>query len=113
MKSGRSPVTRQAILSIIKAYENQKRIVWGTYHYCGSGQTTWYLFAKKIFEITSKYTPLKLKEIVPVSTAEYPTAAERPKNSVLNCGAIKENFGIEQKPWDKSLKAMLRNLFSN
>jgi dTDP-4-dehydrorhamnose reductase len=101
----------EAILSIIKRFEMQPEIAWGTYHYCGAGQTTWHLFAENIIEIARQFKPLKVKEIVPLRTEEYPTAAARPKNSVLNCEAIRTNFGIEQRPWDKSLKAMIRSLY--
>ena len=63
----------------------------GIYHYSGGGECTWYAFAKAILE--KKYpNGYKLR---PVSTEEYPTAAKRPRYSVLNTSLIKSTFNIE------------------
>lgn len=50
----------------------------GIYHVCGSGKTSWYGFAKEIFEIAGLNVNLK-----PCTTAEFPRPAKRPANSVM------------------------------
>lgn len=55
----------------------------GTYQICGGGVTNWYEFAKKIFEIAGVEV-----EVVPVSTAEFPRPAPRPKFSAMDNGGI-------------------------
>ena len=73
---------------------------YGTYHVCGSGQTSWYNFAKKIFELEGLKVNLK-----PCTTEEFPRPAKRPHYSVM------ENGGICRK-WETALKdyIKLRNL---
>ncbi|MDX2083515.1 MAG: dTDP-4-dehydrorhamnose reductase [Rickettsiales bacterium] len=68
----------------------------GTYHICGAGFTTWFGFAKKIFEIS------KIEiEVLPVSTAEFLRPAPRPKFSVLdNCGSCRH--------WQEALAQYLK-----
>jgi len=50
----------------------------GIYHLPNSLSCTWYEFAREIVERSG----LKTK-VIPISTAEYPTKATRPKNSIL------------------------------
>ncbi|MGN1125648.1 MAG: dTDP-4-dehydrorhamnose reductase [Candidatus Gastranaerophilaceae bacterium] len=67
----------------------------GIYHICGSGQTSWYDFAKEIFNLTDLAVDLK-----PCTTEEYKTKAIRPKFSVMENDGICEN-------WKTSLKSYL------
>lgn len=52
---------------------------YGIYHTCGGGSTTWYDFAKQIFE----YAGLNVN-IKPCTTDEFPRAAKRPAYSIMN-----------------------------
>ena len=45
-----------------------------------------------------------------ITTDQYPTAARRPMNSVLDCTKIRETFGISQSPWRTSLAAVIQEL---
>ncbi len=74
----------------------------GVYHYCNSGITSWYAFAKAVFTYSNIAIELK-----PISTENYPTAAVRPLNSVLNCDKIKGAFNLEIPQWEDSLKRMI------
>ena len=51
-------------------------------HLVPNGVTTWFGFAKEIFEQV-KLEDKSIKEIIPLSTKEYPTPAKRPANSRL------------------------------
>lgn len=64
----------KAIVNLIK---NKK--AYGIYHICGSGQATWYEFAKKILELMEIDT-----HVLPVLTSEFPRPAKRPMYSVMN-----------------------------
>ena len=68
---------------------------YGIYQACGSGQTSWYGFAKKIFELYGIEVNLK-----PCTTDEFPRKAKRPKNSIM------ENNKLCRK-WDSALKEYL------
>lgn len=69
-----------------------KELPYGTYHVCGSGNTSWFGFAKKIFELYGTKVNL-----TPCSTEEFPRPAKRPKNSVM------ENNRMCRK-WETALK---------
>jgi dTDP-4-dehydrorhamnose reductase len=86
-----------AILTIAAQIGKKDDIVWGTYHYCGKGKTTWYGFAEKIFDLVREHRSLMLKKVVPITTAEYPTQAKKPANSVLDCSLITKTFGFHQR----------------
>lgn len=56
---------------------------YGIYHTCSEGETTWYGFTKKIFELANKDVKLN-----PCTTEEFPRPAKRPKYSVMNNNGI-------------------------
>jgi len=70
----------------------------GTYHFAGGGETTWHGFAT---EIVARQLPLtgRNPRVVAITTAEYPTAARRPRNSVLDCRRFQATFGYAAHPW--------------
>lgn len=84
---------------------------WGTYHYCGTPPTTWHGFACAIVAQARRFEPLRVREILPITTAEYPTAATRPANSVLDCSRLRERFGIVPRPWEAGLAEVLQALY--
>ena len=69
---------------------------YGTYHVCGSGQTSWYGFAKEIFAQARISVNLK-----PCTTDEYPRPARRPKYSAMDNNGICRN-------WKAALKDYMR-----
>jgi dTDP-4-dehydrorhamnose reductase len=101
-----------AILLMTDHILSGKKTPWGTYHYCGGGSTTWYGFAEAIFKIAKKYEAFLVREVIPISTDEYPTPVKRPTNSVLDCSKIENNFGICPRPWVKSLSDMIDAVYA-
>ena len=77
---------------------------WGTYHFSAAPSTTWFDFAKAIFA----GRPLPVVERI--TTADYPTPAKRPANSVLDCSKINQMFGIAQPDWQASLARVLEEI---
>ena len=86
--------------------------LWGTYHFCGSGIATWHDFAQAIVQEAAKWERLSASRVTPITTADYPTPAKRPKWSVLDCTKIKRVFGIRPKQWRQGLGLMLEELYS-
>ncbi len=78
---------------------------YGIYHYSNEGVTSWYDFAKAIFELTE----MEVK-VYPIPTTDYPTRAERPKFSVMDKTKIKTTFNMEIPYWRDSLKVCLTRL---
>jgi dTDP-4-dehydrorhamnose reductase len=99
----------EIILAIAGKYDRKP---WGTYHYSGKGVTTWHGFAEAIFAEARKYTSLLVERVEPIPTAQYPTPAKRPANSVLDCSLFTSTFGIEPRPWRESLAEVMQGLVS-
>ena len=91
-------------------FTNKKCVPWGTYHFCGKGNTTWYDFANCIIEEGKKRTPLRTTRVMPIRTSDYPSPAKRPTWSVLDCSKIKRIFGICQRLWREGLLKVLDTL---
>lgn len=83
----------------------------GLYHFCSSGVISWYDFAIAIFEEATALGLLsKAPEIIPITTAEYPTTAQRPANSALYCTKIAGVLQQTPPYWRESLRTMLSEL---
>lgn len=75
----------------------------GVYHLCAGGHTSWFGFAQAIFAHASVSKKPKLR---PITTAEYPTPAQRPHNSILNTDKFRRTFG-DLPDWDGALQRCL------
>jgi dTDP-4-dehydrorhamnose reductase len=98
------------ILSIAARIREADTIAWGTYHYCCQGKTTWHAFTEKIFELARPYISLKVKKVEAIKTQEYPTPAERPADTALDCSLIKDRLGISPRAWEESLEGMITHI---
>ena len=92
----------QVILDILPRVQNPTPVI---YHYSNEGVASWYDFAKAIFEISKIQCNVR-----PITTAEYPTPATRPYNSLMNKNKIKNEFGINIPYWKDSLSECLNLL---
>ncbi|WP_299436196.1 dTDP-4-dehydrorhamnose reductase [uncultured Rhodospira sp.] len=82
---------------------------WGTYHFAGAGPTTWHGFAEAIVAAQAERTGAR-PPVHPITTAEFPTPARRPANSVLSSARLEETFGITPRPWPDTLAEVLTDL---
>lgn len=78
---------------------------YGTYHGTCKGETTWYDFTKKIFEIKNIKT-----KVEPITTEELDRPAFRPKNSVLRNYMYELTIGDPFRQWEESLNEYLQKL---
>ncbi len=92
-----------AILNIVqnKAFKEvgQKTQV---YHYSNAGEISWYEFAKEIFKIEN----IDCK-VNPIATEQYPTPAQRPKNTLMNKDKIAKTFSVNIADWKESLNTCM------
>ncbi len=96
----------QAILTVVDIYgKNPEDATPGIYHYSNEGVTSWYDFAKNIFEIADIHC-----NVIPVLTKDYPTVAKRPYYTVLNKSKIKITFNLNIPYWKESLKACIEKI---
>jgi len=77
----------------------------GIFHATGGGQTTWHGFACAIFE-AARLNP----EVIPITTAEWPTPAKRPADSRLDCEKLARIFGVRLPAWQDSLPGIVNAL---
>lgn len=89
----------RTILKILPFINNENVEI---YHYTNDGVCSWFEFAKKIIEL-SKQTC----EVVPVTSAQFNAAVNRPKYSVLEHSKIKNKFKMQIPNWEESLKKYL------
>ena len=85
----------------------------GTYHLAAAGKTTWFEYAKYVIDQQIKVqvaTKIIVKEIRPVATSAFPTAARRPHNSRLNTAKFQHTFGLQLAPWQQGVKRMLAEI---
>ncbi len=78
----------------------------GLYHLTASGETSWYGFACSIAEQLRQQGRLRA-EITPILSKDYPTAAQRPLNSRLNCARLQQDWGIRLPDWETALHECL------
>jgi dTDP-4-dehydrorhamnose reductase len=73
----------------------------GFYHVSARGSASWFEFARAIVG------PVDKPRVLPITTAEYPTAARRPAYAVLDNGKLERVFGLTLPDWRESLARCL------
>lgn len=85
-------------------------IPYGIYHFTNEGETNWYLFARKIYELGKKYKRITSDcTINSCTTEEYPTPAKRPAYSVLSKQKIQKALKIKIPKWELSLEKFIKS----
>ena len=98
----------EAIANLLNKSQTDSTIN-GTYNFSNSGVASWYDLAVAVFDEARQLGfPLKIKQVLPIATADYPTPAQRPAYSVLSKGKYTEATGIYPSHWRESLRKMLR-----
>ncbi len=83
----------------------------GIVNIAASGETSWYGFATRIVDgLRARGRPLAVQSIVALRSEEYPTKANRPRNSRLDLTHLQHVFGISMPRWDEALDAELDQL---
>lgn len=80
----------------------------GIYHFTNSGVASWYDLALATFSEAKQLNfPLKIEQVIPITTAEFPTPTKRPAYSVLSKAKITQALGTHPPYWRDSLTKML------
>lgn len=79
----------------------------GVFHLTAAGETSWHGFASAI---VAGRGGLRVKQVTPIATADYPTPARRPANSRLDTGAFRARFGLALPDWRDCLQLCLEEL---
>ena len=84
---------------------------YGIYHYSDEGCITWYQFALAIRDLAQQQGLLNNNvQLDPICTADYPTPAKRPVNSVFDKTKVKTSLGFVIVPWRENLRVALREI---
>ena len=92
-----APTNANDLANVLLQLIAQNSKAYGTYHFSNEGAVTWYDFAKAILEISGFS-----EKVTVAKTNNYPTFAERPKNSVLSNDKLNKLLGISSKNWKES-----------
>lgn len=82
----------------------------GLYHMTCSGAVSWCGFAQAIFARAGNLLDGKVPVVTPITSAEYPTAAKRPQNSVLSNAKLEARFGVKLASWEAALDTVIEAL---
>jgi dTDP-4-dehydrorhamnose reductase len=82
------------------------------YHLAGSGAASWFEFAVELLtasgELGGSSVPVR-----PVSTANWPTKAARPANSVLDSAKFARDFGFVMPDWRQSARVTVARILAD
>lgn len=88
-----------------------RRPACGLYHWCDSGVASWYDFAVAIAEEAVALGVLDSSPpILPIASADYPTAARRPPFSLLDKSGTERLLGVAAPHWRRALRDTLSAL---
>lgn len=76
----------------------------GVYHLAGDGSASRFEWAKAILELDPRREEQVTRVLSPASTADFPTPAQRPRYSALNCDRFYQTFGLRLPPWRAALE---------
>ena len=89
----------------------QRRQLGGTHHLVASGATTWHGFASAIVEqAAARKLIARAPRVVPISSAEFPTAAVRPAWSLLDNSGFQQHFAFPLPDWSAGLHEVIAEL---
>ncbi|WP_115071277.1 dTDP-4-dehydrorhamnose reductase [Synechococcus sp. UW179B] len=88
-----------------------ERQLGGVMHWSDAGAASWYDFAVAIGELAEAAGQLeRAATISPISTADYPTPAQRPAYSLLDCTSSRELLGLRTKHWYQALREVIADV---
>jgi len=76
----------------------------GLYHLAGDGVASRLDWARKILELDPHRDEQVCKEILPALTSDFPTPAQRPLFSALDCDHFTATFGLRLPAWESALQ---------
>lgn len=83
----------------------------GVYHYAGAPVCNWHQFASAVIDLAHARGQLARKPVIhAIATHEYPVAAPRPANSVMDCSKLSQALGIDCPDWQQGLNKLLDSL---
>jgi dTDP-4-dehydrorhamnose reductase len=76
----------------------------GIYHLGGAGAVSRFDFSRAILQYDPKAAEQVLRSLEPALTSDFPTPAQRPLSTALDCSYFERTFGMQVPGWEETLK---------
>jgi dTDP-4-dehydrorhamnose reductase len=96
-----------ALLTALESDPRPEEKLSGVYHLSATGETTWCRFARAVLDSLQGEAGIKATMVEAIESADYPTAAKRPKRSTLDTGKLARDLGVELPHWRECLRHCL------
>jgi dTDP-4-dehydrorhamnose reductase len=100
----------EAILVVVRKFA-EKPNTSGTFHFAGSGRTSWHGFAEEIVRRQAFFTG-RMPKVLAIPAAEYPSAGKRPTNGELDSSKFQGTFGFRARPWQERVGEIVAQLLA-
>jgi len=108
-------VTAQALRQVLALPATEQLQHTGIFHLVAAGQTSWHGYASHVIETAKRLRPesaWRVKEVAPVPSSAFVTAAKRPHNSRLATARLEASFGLRMPAWQDGVERMLAEILS-
>lgn len=109
-------VTAAAIQKVTVKEDANHDALAGIYHLVAAGETNWHAYASHVISQAKALRPdmpWAVREIAPVPSNAFVTAAKRPQNSRLNTHKLQAAFGISMPDWQQGVDSMLAEILTH
>ena len=76
----------------------------GLYHLAGGGHASRYAWAQEILRLDPARQEQKVKQLLPVQSSDFPTPAQRPLFTALECHKFEQIFNLHLPAWNAALE---------
>lgn len=104
------PTSAVDIAQALHAIWSQPRARGGVWHFVNAGEASWFDLARFIFDRAAE-RGLRVPDVCPIATADYPTRARRPANSRLSTERFERDFGLKPRAWQDAVAAIMTEKF--
>ncbi|MFP6850372.1 MAG: dTDP-4-dehydrorhamnose reductase [Pseudomonas sp.] len=91
---------------LIEQWRSGQAGPWGVYHLTALGQTSWFGFASAIAAHLHSQGK-RVATLHPIPSSAYPTPAQRPLNSRLDCSRLQQDWRVQLPDWQAALTECL------
>jgi dTDP-4-dehydrorhamnose reductase len=96
------------------AQRDQGKFASDVFNLAAGGEVSWYGFANAIIAALRKHgMPMQCREVLPITTADYPLPARRPANSRLSTAKVAKQYGLHLPEWERCMNLCLAEVIAD
>ncbi|MGG5870545.1 dTDP-4-dehydrorhamnose reductase [Pseudomonas peli] len=96
----------QTTAQLVEQWRTGQAGPWGVYHLTAQGETSWFGFASAI-AAHLRSQGKSVATLQPIPSSAYPTPAQRPLNSRLDCSRLQQDWHVQLPDWQAALEQCL------